>query len=539
MPAKVFLLLNVHMRMSHCSFTGESYFVTLSDNGPVVLGANVTFKAELFTPYGTPPSGTFRFRWRDNAIPAHFSESEGPETVAFWNVSYPAHTYAPGPYEVEVIVDKSAVFFWPVSSQRITFNITALLNGNMSVTQSGHLREDEFVSSTAEVSHHVDLADMDLAFLAQDATSVLTYWFVDCIYYGQTPGYAFNFNYTQPRKTHDVEALVVASFEPPVTTTSTSTTTSTTPTPPTVSPNSTAATAPSTKATTTIFPTTSTATSSIATTTPFKNIAYEINSNEINSVMQMFPVQNTSVMPVVAPAVNKSNGTLVNNTLFVPYVCLNSSIVPPDPNKTYGYFHRRITVKAPVENISVVGTNWLQHGDIWDLQVYWNGSAGFEYGFKILSGSYNVTGNETCAHFTPTVESQFAIKHYFREPSLYTVLIILKNDVSKVVTKVGINIYEVTKHAQLSVIVVPVSCSVIAVILIVFGVAYYVQSKSRQVPHLYIIEVADFDFGQANDMEYKTFRERLQESISNAVYRSDFPEPGGSWSPSRKYGQMN
>jgi hypothetical protein len=51
-------------------------------------------------------------------------QSEGPETVAFWNVSYPAHTYAPGPYEVEVIVDKSAVFFWPVSSQRITFNIT-------------------------------------------------------------------------------------------------------------------------------------------------------------------------------------------------------------------------------------------------------------------------------------------------------------------------------------------------------------------------------------------------------------------------------
>jgi hypothetical protein len=51
--------------------------------------------------------------------------------------------------------------------------------------------------------------------------------------------------------------------------------------------------------------------------------------------------------------------------------------------------------------------------------------------------------------------------------------------------------------------------------------------------------VADFDFGQANDMEYKTFRERLQESISNAVYRSDFPEPSGSWSPSRKYGQMN
>jgi hypothetical protein len=49
-------------------------------------------------------------------------------------------------------------------------------------------------------------------------------------------------------------------------------------------------------------------------------------------------------------------------------------------------------VAAPVANISVVGTSWLQHGDIWDLQVYWNGSAGFEYCIKILSGSYNVTG---------------------------------------------------------------------------------------------------------------------------------------------------
>jgi hypothetical protein len=52
------------------------------------------------------------------------------------------------------------------------------------------------------------------------------------------------------------------------------------------------------------------------------------------------------------------------------------------------------------------------------------------------------TGNETCAHLASTTDSQFSIKHYFRDPSLYTVLIILKNDVSKVVTKVGINIYE-------------------------------------------------------------------------------------------------
>jgi hypothetical protein len=31
-------------------------------------------------------------------------------------------------------------------------------------------------------------------------------------------------------------------------------------------------------------------------------------------------------------------------------VCLNSSIVLPDPNKTYGYFHRRVTVKGKYWN---------------------------------------------------------------------------------------------------------------------------------------------------------------------------------------------
>ena len=51
-------------------------------------------------------------------------QSEGPETVAYWNVSYPAQMYPPGPYEIQVTVDKSTFFYWPISSQRITVNIT-------------------------------------------------------------------------------------------------------------------------------------------------------------------------------------------------------------------------------------------------------------------------------------------------------------------------------------------------------------------------------------------------------------------------------
>jgi hypothetical protein len=32
----------------------------------------------------------------------------------------------------------------------------------------------------------------------------------------------------------------------------------------------------------------------------------------------------------------------------------------------------------------------------------------------------------------------------------------------------------------------------------------------------FTIEVADFDFGQANDLEYKTFRERLRDAFTDA-----------------------
>lgn len=74
-------------------------------------------------------------------------------------------------------------------------------------------------------------------------------------------------------------------------------------------------------------------------------------------------------------------------------------------------------------------------------------------------------------------------------------------------------IFSVTPKPQLSVIVVPVSCTLVAVVLIVFGVAYYIQSRSR-----FTVEVADFDFGQNNpEMEYKTFTERLRDSFNNAV----------------------
>lgn len=92
-----------------------------------------------------------------------------------------------------------------------------------------------------------------------------------------------------------------------------------------------------------------------------------------------------------------------------------------------------------------------------------------------------------------------------------------------------------TKQPQLSVIIVPVVFSILAVISIIFGVAFYFHSRRT-----FTVEIADFDFGQqTSELEYKTFVERLRESVMNSFYRANDPaDADGSWSPSRKYGSM-
>lgn len=67
-----------------------------------------------------------------------FPQTEGPETVRYWNVSYPADEgYQPGPYTVEVDVSKEFVFYIPISSQRESFNITCKLNNKTIPAGSG------------------------------------------------------------------------------------------------------------------------------------------------------------------------------------------------------------------------------------------------------------------------------------------------------------------------------------------------------------------------------------------------------------------
>lgn len=139
------------------------------------------------------------------------------------------------------------------------------------------------------------------------------------------------------------------------------------------------------------------------------------------------------------------------------------------------YFH--VSFIDPVSNVMVTGNLWLQHGDVLNLDVKYTGSPPFEYCIKTEADTYNMTGNETCNSWLPIEQTSFPITHYFSKT--YTIIIIVRNHVIQVNKEVKVNIYEATQQSQLSVIVVPVVFTLVAVILVVFGVAYYMQNRNR------------------------------------------------------------
>lgn len=76
------------------------------------------------------------------------------------------------------------------------------------------------------------------------------------------------------------------------------------------------------------------------------------------------------------------------------------------------------------------------------LNVSCHGSGPFYKCLEYHRGHYNVTGNETCENGLWLQSCTFNITHYFLDPTVYTILMILKNDVSTQVYPLTINIYE-------------------------------------------------------------------------------------------------
>jgi len=183
----------------------------------------------------------------------------------------------------------------------------------------------------------------------------------------------------------------------------------------------------------------------------------------------------------------------------------------PNDKVKMAIFQKKITSKQPIGNMSVSGEKMLKHGMLLDLNINCSGSAPWLYCWTRKAKGYNITGNETCddpAIMKATCE--FPILWYFQHSDTYNLLVIINNDVSSHIEVIPVTIYDVASQSPVSIVIIPVVSSIIVVIIIITGVALHAHYRNRLA-----VEVADFDFGQADEeeLQYKTFWERLRESF--------------------------
>lgn len=446
-----------------------------------------------------------------------------------------------GKYSIELAVDEYYIFIYLEKvTTRVKFEITNHFNGLMELIQgpNGTIRENGYVSSEVETLHNIVITDKDRK-LYDKAAYVRVFWFIDCLYVGMTDSLNFTNWYRNENGKYNVEALLMLSFVPmpsptstttqkPTTTTTTSTTSTTTQKPTTTSTTTTTKKPARRRRDAKEFEWNARALVESGSIKP-ENIAYENMTEPSITTTTQIPMEKRIKML-------EDNG--------VPYfgVCTNESKVVLDPKKIYGYYQRDIIVENPVKNISVGNNVWLRHGDMCRLVIKFTGTAPFYYCVKYTSdNTTEVSSIHQDCNEKDWKKIDFKEIKYERflpkSSNSYSVIALIKNEVSFTTTTIGVQFYEEQPRSQLSVVIVPVVFSLMAVVLIVFGVAYYVQNRNQ-----FLIEVADFNFGETqsvDSLEYKSFVQRLLDSISDLFIRHQYAEePDSPGVSSRNYSVM-
>lgn len=213
-----------------------------------------------------------------------------------------------------------------------------VLNGELMLTQNGTERNTSYISSDVPLNQTIQINPADLTSIA-NASYVTVHWFIDCAYVGQSEEWNQTRFFKNENASHNIEALLVASFEPrptpapPTTTTTSTTTTTTTPKP------------------TTTTTTTSTSTSTTTTTTRApkrkRDVASDAHAKEVVDMLsENSEIDVKSILNGTTSSPDIETPTTPLYKIDQPFVCFNSSNVAPDPKKIYGYFSRNITVRS-------------------------------------------------------------------------------------------------------------------------------------------------------------------------------------------------
>lgn len=165
-----------------------------------------------------------------------------------------------------------------------------------------------------------------------------------------------------------------------------------------------------------------------------------------------------------------------------------------------------LKARDPIQMLNITGQTSISHGDLLDLEVACTGSMPYSYCWHFTQSEVNVT-TEKCLDPTMTTSCDIIIIRYFQKAGNYKLVVVIDNDIDHKVTVYNVNVFASAPEPQLSPIIVPLVCICLALLIIVIGIMYFIQTRRNC-----SIEVADFDFQQSDVLEFQTFYERLRDS---------------------------
>ena len=174
-----------------------------------------------------------------------------------------------------------------------------------------------------------------------------------------------------------------------------------------------------------------------------------------------------------------------------------------------------IESRIPMTYLNSSGNTWVESGQLLDIVMNCDGSGPWTACWTTsVPVPYNSTGNETCNDYGKMQldNCTFPVLWYFREPGYHNLMTIVNNEISKEVRVFTINMYNSTHVPPITIVALPISCSLLGIFFIGFG-SVMLYNFRRNVA----VETADFDFNSPEkQLEYKTFWERLRDSMMNA-----------------------
>lgn len=239
------------------------------------------------------------------------------------------------------------------------------------------------------------------------------------------------------------------------------------------------------------------------------------------------PGLSTVEVLVLAKIANPGNAPSLENerrsAMFESSVRNSSSLkaisrLESPPFVKNGLFRKRLDSRNPMSKVNYTGDVYLKHGLMLDLSVVCDGTGPWTYCWYFQDVNYNKTGRENCESVsTVSSKCEFPVLWYFRNAGSTALIIVIDDGLTHIVKQVAVVVYDVPSRAPISLIVIPIMSSMIAVIACISGVFVFMTFKRN----IRGRETADFDFTcpteRCEELEYMTFWERLRTAALNAL----------------------